>query len=97
MHDFFANQNALQTFLKELNYSKLFSKRLILENAKNRSNWLTLFPESDKYIFSSNIPVTSKFALKCASYNFLIGLNFFLFVEKTLVGMIRLFRKGYGT
>src|SRR5690606_3927205 len=65
--DFLRQQHAHVAYQKEIMCCKLILKRLILSNTKKTEKWIDLYPESDRFIFSTGLPKLFKLMLWAAS------------------------------
>jgi glycosyltransferase involved in cell wall biosynthesis len=65
--EFLKQQNAFEIYQKEIMCAKLILKRLILSNTKKTEKWTDLYPESDRFIFSTGLPKLFKLMLWAAS------------------------------
>lgn len=96
IEQFYVVNNCYAYYKKEINYSKLMLKKMILANAENKIKYLDLFPESNKFIFSSPIPITTKISLLFASINCLVGYKFMMFIHEVTKKFLRFFNRAYG-
>ncbi len=84
-YDFFKQQNALHLFNNEINSSKLRTKYVLILNSQNIKPLLGLFPEANKNICSSPLPISMKFVAYFASINSLFLVKISLWVIRFIL------------